>query len=139
MKLFLAVAIAASSWLNTAPVPDEDLQGKVVLLDFWASWCLPCVHGLPKMQSLSVAYKDNPALRIVGVHYQENATDRIALYLRDQGVLFPIAIDRGDTFKRFAITRVPTYVLIGRDGSIVAQSSEPPSKEIIDAALKGDQ
>ena len=113
----------------------DSLRGKVVLLDFWASWCLPCVHNLPKLQEYATAFKDKP-FRVIGVHY--DATDfkqNIALYLRDQGVLFPVAIDSGETFKRFAITRLPTYVLIGKNGEIAAQSSEPPSREAIAALL----
>ena len=132
----LAATIHASSWLNTTvPVSDSDLRDRVVLLDFWAAWCTPCIRNLPEMQSTADAFKGRP-FAIVGVHHEETS-GQIGLYLRDQGVLFPVAIDTGATFKRFAISRMPTYVLIDKKGAVRFQSNEPPPREVI-ASLLGE-
>lgn len=125
--------VSASSWLNSAALTSDDLRDRVVLLDFWAAWCGPCVRNLPKMQSLAQSFKDKP-FTLIGVHY-DAAPAHVAPYLRDQGVTFPIAIDTGDTFRRYVIKHFPTYVLIDRQGMVVRVADEPPSPELISALL----
>lgn len=125
-------AVSASAWMNSAALGDPELANRVVLLDFWATWCMPCVRNLATMQSYAESFKDKP-FTLIGVHYSE--THNVELYLRDQGVQFPVAIDSGDTFKRFAISVIPTYILIDKQGKIRSTTNEPPPKEKIAALL----
>ena len=120
--------------MNTRALTDADLQSRVVLLDFWAAWCVPCVSNLPRMQSYADALKDKP-FTVIGVHYEDAPPDYVAVYLRDQGIHFPIAIDTGATFKRFAIPHFPSYVLIDKAGAVQWQGDEPPSLEAIAVLL----
>lgn len=125
--------VSASSWVNSPALTDDDLRDHVVLLDFWAAWCMPCVRNLPKMQAIADAFKDKP-FTLIGVHYDATPA-HVALYLRDQGVKFPVAIDSGETFRRFAIEHFPTYILIDKNGNTVRVANEPPSAELITALL----
>jgi thiol-disulfide isomerase/thioredoxin len=132
----LAATIHASSWLNTTKeVTDADLRDRVVLLDFWAAWCTPCIRNLPEMQAVADELKGQP-FSLVGVHHEETS-GQIGLYLRDQGVLFPVAIDTGATFRQFSVYRMPTYVLIDKKGTVRYWSNEPPARSVI-AGLLGE-
>lgn len=118
--------VSAASWVN--PLVNAQLDRRVVLLDFWAAWCVPCVRNLPTMQSYADAFKDQP-FTLIGVHYSE--APHVEMYLRDQNIQFPVAIDTGETFKRFGVVMIPTYVLIDKQGNVRSTGNEPPAKERI--------
>ena len=126
-------SITARTWLNSKPVPASALRNKVVLLDFWATWCLPCVYNLPKMQMLADNFSSAP-FAVIGVHYQ-SGSPQIPMYLRDQRVHFPIAVDSGATFTRFGIAQVPTYLLFDKQGSVRFQGNTAPPQGLIEYLL----
>ena len=121
-------SVSASSWMNSAPLGDTELGHRVVLLDFWAVWCMPCVRNLQTLQSYADSFKGQP-FTLIGVHYSE--APHVEMYLHDQGIQFPVAIDNGDTFKRFGIVTIPTYILLDKQGNVRSTGNEPPSKEKI--------
>ncbi len=110
--------LAIDRWLNTDdPLPWDALAGKVVLLDFWGTWCGPCVANIPKVQALHEKYQ-NEGLVVLGLH-SSNGSDDVEAFLEAQGITFPIAVDNGQTAKDFAIDAWPTYFLIDRQGKVV--------------------
>jgi thiol-disulfide isomerase/thioredoxin len=127
----LAPDITASQWLNTKPLDLVQLRGKVVLVDFWAIWCAPCVASLPEVARLS---KANADLFVVTVHYTASA-DRVRQYLRQHDIRFPVAIDDGETWKRFSVRHLPTYVLIDRDGRVQWAGQKPPVQADVDRLM----
>ncbi len=98
-------------------MPSRDqLQGKVILIDFWATWCGPCVKKLPEVSKLQEEY-DEQGLVVIGVHSHQNA-DGLSDFLSDHKLGFPVLLDDGETAARFAVSQLPTYFLIGRDGNV---------------------
>lgn len=97
----------------------EELRGKVVYLDFWASWCKPCVKSFPWMAKMKTAYQDQ-GLEIVAVNLD---TDRkmADAFLKKVEVNFIIAYDPdGDTASQYKLRGMPSSFLIGRDGKLYA-------------------
>ena len=111
-----APSIVATEWKNAPDTTTLDAyKGKVVLLDFWGTWCSPCVDKLPKVQKLYEAYKDK-GLVVIGVHSKDGA-DNVTEFLEKRGITFPIAVDTGKTFENYGIEAVPAYFLIDKSGA----------------------
>lgn len=94
---------------------NQSLRGKVVVLNFWATWCEPCRAEMPSLAAL--AQKHPPEqLVVLAANYQENDI-KIRRYLETVKVGFPILLDRnGDAAKAWTNRIFPTTVVIGPDG-----------------------
>ncbi len=96
----------------------EDLRGKVVLLDFWASWCGPCTAATPGLVKLQKKFGDR-AFTIVGISLDEQDPAWRA-YVEKNKMTWPQYLDKGGRVARlFKIQPIPTYILIDHDGMIV--------------------
>lgn len=95
-----------------------DLRGQVVLLNVWATWCVPCRQEAPELQSLHETYGDR--LRVVGVSVDNRgAEDQIRAFVNQYGMTYDIWWDPdGTAIEEFGAVGVPLTVLIGRDGRI---------------------
>ncbi len=129
-------ALDASSWLNTSgELSWDSLKGKVVLLDFWGTWCGPCVKKLPDVQALAERYADR-GLVVIGMHSDQDG-ETCAKFVKEKKLTYPIAIDSGKTAEAFAISAWPTVFLIDKAGKVVSgYTSELPADAIIDQLLK---
>jgi len=110
--------------LPTPPIETTDLQGKtwrtselvgkVVVLNFWATWCAPCQEELPTLQTLH-EISDNQTV-VLTINVRESAA-RAARYLQSTGMTFPVISDaKGELAKRWGVTVYPTTVLIAPNG-----------------------
>jgi len=100
------------------PVSLSALKGKVVYVDFWASWCGPCRQSFPWMNAMQAKYGAK-GLQVVGVNLDAKRADADK-FLGEVPASFAIAFDaQGDTPKRYAVKGMPTSVLIGADGKVL--------------------
>ena len=112
--LALGSSRAADSTLNL-----EDYRGQVVLLDFWASWCVPCRRSFPWMNQMRQKYGAQ-GLVIIGVNMDAGAADADA-FLREYPAQFAIVSDPdGNLARQFEVEAMPSSYVIGRDGAVVA-------------------
>lgn len=94
------------------------LEGQVVLLDFWASWCGPCRRSIPLINEIEARYGDR--IHLLGVNVDTNLTpDRIREAHRDFGADFPsLGDDRLEVQTLYGVSSIPTLVLIDRAGVV---------------------
>jgi thiol-disulfide isomerase/thioredoxin len=95
------------------------LKGKVVFLNFWATWCGPCRVEMPSMEILYQRFKDSDFV-MLAVDIQENR-EEVSAFMRNMGLSFPVGLDlNGKASSLYNISAVPTSYIIDRDGYIVA-------------------
>jgi cytochrome c biogenesis protein CcmG, thiol:disulfide interchange protein DsbE len=130
--LALALALPSLPALALSPgqtVPDialgvgaerlSGLKGKVVYVDFWASWCGPCRQSFPWMNEMQAKYGAK-GLQIVGVNLDAKRADADQ-FLAQVPAKFSLGFDaKGDSAKQFGVKGMPTSVLIGPDGKVLA-------------------
>jgi len=98
----------------------DDLAGKVVVLDFWASWCVPCRRSFPWLNTMHDRYADD-GLVIVGVNLDLDRAEA-ERFLSEFPASFRIEYDEPKALaKRFEVIAMPSSYLIGRDGKILEQ------------------
>lgn len=118
------------------PVDLAALRGRVVYLDFWASWCGPCRVSFPWMNEMQAKYGAR-GLQIVGISVDAKREDADK-FLAQTPARFQIAFDPvGDTPKRYAIKGMPTAVLIGADGQVLHRHSgfRESDQQALEAAI----
>lgn len=102
---------------STAPASLEALRGSVVYVDFWASWCTPCIRSMPALRELHGKYRDR-GLVVVGVNKDETV-DEARRFLRRFPVSFPLVDDTGDAVARaFDVKAMPSGYLVDRAGKV---------------------
>jgi thiol-disulfide isomerase/thioredoxin len=110
-----APAIAASRWINSRPMNLSALRGKVVLLDFWGTWCGPCRASIPHMIDLHRNY-GRQGLVIIGVHTTEGA-ENLEAFIKENRIPYAVALDKADrTVKAYRVDSYPDYYFIDRKG-----------------------
>jgi thiol-disulfide isomerase/thioredoxin len=106
--------------LNGKTVKFSDFRGKVVILDFWATWCAPCRVEIPNFIELQTQYGDR-GLRVVGVSLDEQGPDVVKKFAKRFGVTYPIVIGNQKVVEAYGgIDAIPTTFVIDRQGRIVS-------------------
>lgn len=125
-------AVAPGDALRNAPAPDfkttmlagepvalDQHKGKVLILDFWATWCPPCVAALPALAELAQTYRDRGVV-LLAINQAEPA-DTIRRFLDARQINIPVALDPDAAIARaYFVSSIPQTVVIGPDGLVAA-------------------
>ena len=115
----------------------RDFRGKVVYLDFWASWCGPCRKSMPVLEEIRAKYKDQ-GFEVVAVNVDE-ATDDAVRFLQKYPVSYPILLDpKGKTPAQYKVEGMPTAYIVDKAGVIryVHSGFQNHDREKIEATVK---
>ena len=95
----------------------SQLRGKVVLLDFWATWCAPCRLAIPHLNDLYKAYRER-GLEIIGVSLDTGSQERVRRFAVNMGIKYTIIMADDEVVKNYGISPIPTTYLIDRNGHL---------------------
>jgi thiol-disulfide isomerase/thioredoxin len=124
-----APEISIQDWINSDPLMLRDLRGRVVLLEFWATWCKPCQEMFPKLKRLHDSYSER-GLSVVALtrHYfaqrgtaasEADELELIRKVVEDNGLEFPVGVATDERNQiLYGATGVPTLALIDRAGIV---------------------
>jgi thiol-disulfide isomerase/thioredoxin len=102
-----------------------DLAGRLVVVNFWATWCRPCVHEMPTLDRLAKRLGPE-GLSVLAVSMDMGPPKLVAEFVQGYGWTMPVLLDTlSDVGDRFAVRVVPTTYLIGPDGTILGRSFGP--------------
>jgi peroxiredoxin/YHS domain-containing protein len=120
------------------PLTSESLKGQVVLLDFWATWCMPCRKSMPELQALHDRYASR-GLTVIGVSIDEGGPAKVQRYVRSKKFTYPIVMDdaKSPAWDAYKVKAIPAAFLLDREGRIVAQwTGSPANPRDLEQALE---
>jgi len=104
--------------LNGQPISTADWHGKVVILNFWATWCPPCREEIPEMIDLTNRYKDR--LQVVGVSMDDGDPAEVRQFAKEIGINYPIVMWSREIVREYGgVPGLPTSFVINREGRVV--------------------
>ena len=127
----------------------DDYKGKVIFLNFWATWCGPCRNEMPEIQKLYEEYAaqgENAEVAVIGVAGPgmggEGSREEITAFMEENGYTYPVLMDEtGEMFSYYGISAFPTTFMINREGNVYGyvsgQLTEDIMRSIIDQTLEG--
>lgn len=149
--IFLMISLVSFS--NSAKAPDfnlkdqygvihslENYKGKVIFLNFWATWCPPCKKEMPDVESIYKEYGENKKdVVILGVNSEKE--NEVKKFLKDKGYTFPTVIDENsEVMKKYFIQAFPTSFVIDKEGNVygyvMGGLTKEQIKQVIEEVLK---
>ncbi len=121
--------------LGTSSVTLSDLHGRVVLINFWASWCIPCEQEAPHLEAAYRQFKDRGVV-FIGVDWVDNEADAL-YYLKRHDITYANGPDIGTKIgPLYRITGVPETFIVDRDGNIAFFKISPVTRDELAAVLE---
>lgn len=126
----------AVTTLDGRPATDSTLRGHVVLVNFWATWCLPCRAEMPVLQAMATRHQD-AGLVVLGLSVDRAGPETVTRFLRERGITYPVAIVGRDVEAAFGgVQGYPTSVLLDRTGQVRYKVLGPLAMASLEPAVR---
>lgn len=112
----------------------SDFKGKVVLLNFWATWCVPCKEEIPEFVGLHRDYKEK-GLEIIGVALDPNA-EKVPPFVRQYGITYPVLLGNSATVEQWGIRGIPMTFVVNQKGKIVEYYNGPVKRVSLEKVIR---
>jgi peroxiredoxin len=97
----------------------SSLQGKKVIINFWATWCPPCRAEMPDMQKIQDTYGDDVVIAAVNLTSSEKNVESVKSFIDELGLSFPVLLDeKGEINKQYEVISYPTSYIVDENGVI---------------------
>jgi peroxiredoxin len=121
---------------NGKAIELSKLKGKVVLVNFWATWCPPCRAEIPDFIEVYNTYKSK-GFEIVGIALDEDGWSKVAPYIEKVKMNYPVVLGSAEVVQQYGgIEAIPTTFIVDKKGYIVASQVGLVSKELLEQKLK---
>jgi cytochrome c biogenesis protein CcmG/thiol:disulfide interchange protein DsbE len=122
--------------LNGKIVSLQDFEGKVLVINFWATWCPPCEEEMPKLNQLQQKYKKND-LVVIGIALDKDSLDLVEPFVRKKGIEYPILKGNEEILKNLRdFAGVPTTLIVDQNGDIKKKYDGSFDKDDLEKSLK---
>jgi thiol-disulfide isomerase/thioredoxin len=121
--------------MNGKTVRLSDYKGKVVLLEFWATWCPPCRASVPGLEKLHKAYKDK-GLVLLAVTMDMGGDDEVRSYIKESGITYTVLKGTEDVATKYQVRSIPMMLVLGKDGKIAKRYIGMGSDEDLETDIK---
>jgi peroxiredoxin len=115
----------------------SDFEGKVVLIDFWATWCSPCIEAMPDVQVLHEIYKERDVV-VLGINSWEQQKENVKPFLKEHKITYRILLDSDDdVIKKYRVRGIPTFFVLDKKGTVrYSYTGMPPGKQVIQQSIE---
>ena len=126
-----AAALEAASAKPARPAPRFELKradgrpislaehlGKPIVIDFWATWCVPCIYQIPELNAFWETHREAADVAVIGVAVDVEGASVVAPWIAEKGVEYPIAIGDEGLAREFGVMGFPTLAIIDSEGNI---------------------
>jgi cytochrome c biogenesis protein CcmG/thiol:disulfide interchange protein DsbE len=119
--------------LDGVEVSLSDFSGKIIVLNFWATWCPPCREEIPDFIEVNNEYKDR-GVQFLGVSNEDVET--IKDFVEKNGINYPILVDRSNITNDWGIRAIPTTFILSSDGTVLFKNVGMLTKSQLEAAIE---
>lgn len=118
--------------LEGKTINKDSLKGEVVVLNFWASWCTPCMKEIPELKELAA----NSKAKVVGIALDENGLETVKPFVEAHNINYTVAVGTQDLFQQFNGVGIPYTLVLDPSQRIVKIYRGPTDRESLEADLK---
>ncbi|MDX8288483.1 TlpA disulfide reductase family protein [Metabacillus indicus] len=123
--------------LSGETVTLDDVKGKKVMVNFWATWCPPCEAEMPEMQKLQDEHQDELVVLAVNMTNAEKSRKDVEEFIAERNLTFPVALDKdGRVSIQYEVYSYPTTYFLDEEGSILNISRGAMTKETMEKLLE---
>ena len=114
----------------------SDLKNKAVILNFWATWCVPCIHEMPELNKAYASFKNDDDVEIIAINFSETRSE-VDEFVKKYHLEFPVLLDKyGDVSQDYRVRNLPVTYFISPDGIIMDLELGGITQKLIETKLK---